>query len=215
VVYHGQSRWSVASNLAALFNIPPALSRFIPDYEYWLCDVSRYSDEEIKGEVILRVGLLLLKYIWQENLGQRLGSILSLLLELFEQETGLEYLQTILRYVSGSTDRISEDELKQVVTELFREGETIMPTLAEQWMERGRLQGLEQGRREAALNLLRRFLHHRFGIPLDHFDNEFQILNLTAIDRLSDSAFEVESLTEFEAVLTELITILNVANSSS
>lgn len=40
---------------------------YLPNYRYWLCDLSQCSDDEINGEVILRVGLLLLKYIRQDD----------------------------------------------------------------------------------------------------------------------------------------------------
>jgi predicted transposase/invertase (TIGR01784 family) len=203
VIYHGQKKWQVALNLAASFELPDALKPYVPDYQYWLCDLSQYSDEQIKGQVILQVGLRLLKYIWQNDLQERLGNILGLLGELSERQTALEYLETILRYISRRTDNVSEETLKQVVVEIFSEGEELMPTLVEQWIERGRIEGREEGR-EAALNLLRRFLNHRFGTALDHFDPDFELLDLAAITHLSDTVFEVNTLAEFKAVLAEL-----------
>jgi predicted transposase/invertase (TIGR01784 family) len=208
VIYHGQQRWRVALEFAALFDLPELVRPFVPDYRYWLCDLSQYQDEEIRGEVILRVSLLLLKYIFRPELRERLGDILGLLNQLLEQQTGLAYLETILRYLTGGTDRISEEELKEVVTELFEEGETLMPTIAEKWIEQGReeglAQGLEKGRREAALDLLRRFLARRFGTKLDQFDQQLQQLDLAAITQLSDAAFEAKTLAEVEAALAAL-----------
>ena len=109
-----------------------------------------------------------------------------------------------LRYLTGGTDRISEEELKEVVTELFEEGETLMPTIAEKWIEQGREEGLKAGRREAALDLLRRFLARRFGTELHQFDQQFQQLDLTAITHLSDAVFEAKTLAEVEAALAAL-----------
>jgi hypothetical protein len=81
------------------------------------------------------------------------------------------------------------------------------------WIEAGRYRaanleedlekGLEKGR-EATLNLLRRLLQHRFGLPLDYFDQQLTSLDLATLTHLSDQAFEVESLTEFEAALAEV-----------
>ncbi len=219
VMYHGQAKWHVSLNFAALFDLPEEMKPFVPDYQYWLCDLTQYSDEEIKGEVTLRVALLLLKYILSDELKQRLGQILALLQTLSEQKTGLQYLETILRYLSGGTDKISASELEQVVTEVFTKGEKLMPTIAEQWIEQGleqglaigREQGWQQGRqegyeegREAALMLLRRFLKYRFGVALDHFDDDLHPLDLATLTQLSDRAFEVENLAEFEAVLADL-----------
>nr|MBP8292620.1 Rpn family recombination-promoting nuclease/putative transposase [Caldilineaceae bacterium] len=48
VVYHGAARWTVATDFQALFDLPAELKPYVPDYRYWLCDLSAYSDEEIK-----------------------------------------------------------------------------------------------------------------------------------------------------------------------
>ncbi len=78
-----------------------------------------------------------------------------------------------------------------------------MPTIAEQWLEQGREEGLKEGR-EATLNLLRRYLATRFDLELTHFEADFATLDLAAIIKLSEIVFEVETLAEFEAVLVEL-----------
>ncbi|MFN8453527.1 MAG: Rpn family recombination-promoting nuclease/putative transposase [Anaerolineae bacterium] len=224
VLYHGQSRWRVGQEFRALFESPVALQPYLPNYRYELYDLSRYEDEEIKGQVILRVGLLLLKHILVEDVGERLGEILGLLRTLGEQRTGLAYLETILRYISGGTDKVTVEELQQVVSQVFEEGVNLMPTIAEQWFEQGLVKGREEGReegvelglvkgreegreegvikgREATLKVLRRFLAQRFGIPLTHFDKAFEKLTLAALVELSDVAFEVDSLAEFETAL--------------
>jgi predicted transposase/invertase (TIGR01784 family) len=207
VIYHGRSGWTVALNFTALLEVPEALKPYVPEYQYWLCDLSRYSDADIRGEVILRVGLLLLKYMVRDDLRQHVSQIFGLLRQLSQRETGLEYLETVLRYVAGGTEQLTEEELRQVVQEVLAEGERLMPTIAEQWIEQGRQEGLEQGLergRETALNLLRRFLVRRFEVALDRFDQELQGLTLEAIEQLSEAAFEAESLAEFEAALAQM-----------
>ncbi|OQY36111.1 MAG: hypothetical protein B6243_03880 [Anaerolineaceae bacterium 4572_5.2] len=59
VIYHGQKNWKIALNFQSLFNDPGELSPFLPEFHYHLSDLSRYEDEEIKGDVILRTALLL------------------------------------------------------------------------------------------------------------------------------------------------------------
>ena len=181
------------------------LSAFIPHPSSFILD------EAIRGEVTLRAALLLLKYMVREDLGERLGTILGLLRELAGRRTGLEYLETILRYLSKGTDKLSSRELEQVISEVFAEGEELMPTIAEQWLEQGRAEGLVRGReegreegREAALVVLRRFVAHRFGVAIDRFDADLFALDLADITELSDAAFEVDSLAEFERRLAEL-----------
>jgi predicted transposase/invertase (TIGR01784 family) len=75
VIYHGRSRWNIPLEFSALFDLPEELRPYLPEYQYQLYDLTAYGEEEIKGEITLRVTLLLLKYIFREDFGQRLGRI--------------------------------------------------------------------------------------------------------------------------------------------
>jgi len=68
VLYHGDKSWRTGINFRDLFDYPEDMHLVIPDYQYVLWDASRYSDDEIKGEAVLRVALLILKYIFKEDL---------------------------------------------------------------------------------------------------------------------------------------------------
>lgn len=207
VVYHGRQRWQVARDFAALFELPAVLQPYLAQFQYHLADLSAYSEAEIKARleraVILQIGLLSLKYIYAEDVGVQLEKIIRLAFELLDQPTALDYVRTVLRYMAAGTDKLSEEELRTIVLKVIEEGDELMPTLAEQWIQQGEALGLEKGR-EAALNVLRRFPATRFGVALDHFDAVLQPLDLAALTALSEAAFEVESLAEFEARLAEV-----------
>jgi hypothetical protein len=79
-----------------------------------LTDLSRFSDDEIKGAVTLRVGLLILKHIFRGELQERLPGVLGLLRELSGQQSGLEFIETVLRYL-GSAAEMPEEDLKRAV----------------------------------------------------------------------------------------------------
>jgi predicted transposase/invertase (TIGR01784 family) len=160
VIYHGPTLWKIPSNFHALFEVSAVLHSFVPDYSYWLCDLSQYSDEEIKGAVILRVTLLLLKYVMHDNLREQLPGILSLLGQLSEQQTGLEYLETALRYLSGGTDKIDHEDLRKAVEAAFSDGGTVMSTIAEKWIE----QGIQQGIQQEILSSIELGLELKFGV---------------------------------------------------
>lgn len=99
--------------------------------------------------------------------------------ELADKETGLQYLETLLRYVTTSSADLSSDELREAVDQAFPEGERLMSTIAETWIEQGiekghRLgvqqgmqqgiqQGMMQGRREGYLAAIELGLELRFG----------------------------------------------------
>jgi predicted transposase/invertase (TIGR01784 family) len=158
VVYHGRTGWSVATALAALVEERPVLAPYVPNFHYIVTDLTRYRDEDIRGEVHLRVAMLLFKYIFRDELRERLPAILGLLDELAQKRSGLEYLETVLRYVARGTDKLQPDELHQALTQVLTGKENIMPTIAEQWIQQGVQQGLGAERQ-----LLLRQARHRFG----------------------------------------------------
>ena len=100
VVYHGKETWTVGLGFRDLFDHPGSLDHVVPDFEYLLYDLSEYSDEEIKGAVVLRVAFLLLKHIFSSDLPEKFPGIPGLLKDLLNKRNGLEYLETVLRYVS-------------------------------------------------------------------------------------------------------------------
>ena len=149
VIYHGEVPWKVGRNFQDLFDIDEVLKIYLPDYQYWLCDLSRYSDQDLKGNVLLQVGLLVLKYVYRDELAGKLPEIFKLLGTLTQQKTGLEYLESLLRYLASASAKLSDQDLQIAVKEAIKEGgEQIMPTLAQKWIEEGRQEGLTEGRKE-------------------------------------------------------------------
>ena len=62
VIYHGAATWRIPDRLHDLVeDLPDVLAPYTPDFRYWLCDLSTLHDEELQGEVTLRVALLALK----------------------------------------------------------------------------------------------------------------------------------------------------------
>ena len=99
VFYHGAARWRVQRQFAETVADAPGLQRYVPVCEYHLVDLCAYRDEELRGEVMLQVALLTLKYIFRDELAVRLPGILRLLRALEEGSTGLDFIRALLRYV--------------------------------------------------------------------------------------------------------------------
>ena len=84
VIYHGESRWETDTRFIALFRLPDNnLKPYIPDFNYLLYDISHLNDEDIKGEVMLRIAFLTLKYIFNPELKEKLADIATANLDLF------------------------------------------------------------------------------------------------------------------------------------
>ncbi len=146
VVYHGEKRWQLATDLHALFGeLPEMLQSYIPQFNYQLHDFSHHSEVEIKGEIWTQVCLMTLRTIFDPHLHQQLPGLIELAFQLSEQETGLEYIYTILYYLSVATERVDKETMTQLLLTQGEQGARQMATLAQQWIQEGREVGFEEG----------------------------------------------------------------------
>ncbi|MFP4395355.1 MAG: Rpn family recombination-promoting nuclease/putative transposase [Anaerolineales bacterium] len=199
VVYHGVREWRIDQRFQGLFVERPALMRYIPDFRYQLCDLSDYSDEEIIGETLLRVTLLVMKHIYDGDLGARLPGIMSLLRELIQARSSLEYLEVVLRYLSTAAPELDPEEVRHVVEEsYYREIEVVPGSMADTWLKQGRAQGVLENARESVIDVLEaRFVN----VPASITDVINDMDDLSQLKKLHKRAATVVSLTEFKQVL--------------
>jgi predicted transposase/invertase (TIGR01784 family) len=150
---HARKKWPEDTmRLTSLLSGPvDDLAGYIPDFGFELYDLHRYTDDEIKGNIASRLALLLLKHIRDPDLDRKLPGIFALLRTLMEKETGLEWLEVVLRYLASARDDddLSEDQIKEIVEQAISKdlGGFVM-TLAEKLRNEGEQKGIK-GLREA------------------------------------------------------------------
>lgn len=122
------------------------LADYIPDFKYELYDLTGIPDEQIKGAIMMRVMLLLFKYSRHPDLMEKLPGILALMQNLLKQETGLQYLEVVLRYLFSIVKDATSKDLRAVVEKALsaKEGEYVM-TLAEKLHSEGKIEGKIEG----------------------------------------------------------------------
>ncbi|MEZ6092453.1 MAG: Rpn family recombination-promoting nuclease/putative transposase, partial [Pirellulaceae bacterium] len=134
VLYHGPHQWKVARTVQELVDVPQSLKPFVPQFSMSLIDLSQCSDDELRHESLFLATMMLLKYIKRDELALRLPDVLRLYRQLLPPATALESLEAVLRYIISGTDRITRDGLGTLVTKALQtQGESLMPTIAEQW----------------------------------------------------------------------------------
>ncbi len=221
VLYHGEENWRVATEFSALVETPPELARYVPSFEYWLCDLSQYSDEELKGAVLsvaLQTGLLALKYALRPGL--QLAELFELLRKLTNQRTGLEYFESLLRYVSRNKN-VTNEELKTVVKEVFYDQEDIMTDIAQKWINeglaRGRVEGRVEGLNEgltrgrveglatAMVKAVGQTIAIKFEVERKRYISLLKKLPLAKLEQLNKIALKAQNLAEFEAKLKKML----------
>ena len=161
VIYHGKTNWNIGLRFSEIIEpIDNSLRKYIPDFEYILYDLSKYSDDEIVGTEELKVMLNLMKYIYSENLLDKLREIFKILSHI--SDTNLDYISTITIYLMSTTE-IEIKELAKIMTETISEkgGEIAMTTAQKikkeginEGINLGRMEGLKEGLKTTAKNLL-------------------------------------------------------------
>ncbi len=191
VVYHGKNKWRVKPTFQDLVDLPDIMRPHVPNFEYLIWDLSRYSDQEIKGGVLLRVTFLLMKHIFSEDLGKLLPGFLGLLEDFGDRRTALQFLEAALRYLSSGSSHMSREELVSALKEVFvDEGGDLMATLAEQWIEEGIEQGIQQG----TMKVLVRLAAKRFQVKPDLVYSMLVGLKTEEIEDLAERFLDAGSL---------------------
>ena len=98
----------------------------------------------------MKASFLTMKYVFRPDLGKQLQKIFSLFKDLTLKETGLEYLETLLRYLVNATDAIKKDDIARAIQGI-PEGDKIMPSIAEEWKKEGFEKGIQQGIQQGLL----------------------------------------------------------------
>ncbi len=207
VVYHGREPWRIATHFGGLFSGDEALRPYWPDFRYELHDLSALSDADIHGAAQLQIGLLVLKYIFDPALRHRLHDIFALFKELSETKTALEYLRTVLYYISKASAHLEPAEMVQAVQAVLQDGgNETMQTVADYWIEQGIEQGIErgieQGIERGIEQSIVRILRRRFGDAPPEVTVKLEELTLPDLETVLDEASVATDLQAFVGWLT-------------
>ncbi len=209
LLYHGKEKWTYGSSFGHFFKQHPSdLSVFVPNFEFVLVDLSEYEDEYIKGAVATRVTLMLFKHIFDPDIIEKLPKIISLLNELSESKSGIEYFVKFLRYLFSSLEGISTvGELKSIFDKsLKRDKGGLIMTLEQQLINKGIQQGMEQGMQQgmqqgvhAMIETIEFGLTHKFGeIGLGMVEKIRQIQDLNKLKVIMETILQMDDVSEVE-----------------
>lgn len=210
VIYHGERLWQVSTEFAALLTVEEGLRPYLPNFHYLLSDFSHLSDEAIRGQIWLRVSLSVLRAIFNPHLREELNDLVALMFQLSTQRTGLEYIRTILYYLSRATEKITRQDLQQALLQQGAEGKKLMNTIAQEFIQQGMQQGLQQGLQqgmEAMRQNIIELLHLRLGVPETMFQGQInQVNDLADLRLLVRRAATVDNVAQFAQALAALQT---------
>ncbi len=208
VVYHGKNNWKLSTTLGEMINgynkLPKDIQKYIPNYEYLLYDISRYKDEEIKGEAQLKILLNILRDIFTKDgkdLQESILEAVEYLMKLEDKQSGIEYFETFMRYIFSARANLTETDVKEIIEKMeatYPEGSEVVMTLAEKLKEEGLKEGLEKGRREERLNTAIKLLTKKFGPLPEEIKSKISKLDLVTLEIIIDGIFDYESLEDIK-----------------
>ncbi len=188
VFYHGNSKWRFPVNFNALvdFSGREHLQPFVPEYRYFLCDLSQLDHSQWSGDSALQTAMLMMKNIRRRQLRIYLRSVITRI-----AKQPKDFFQACLTYISNAAEYVSLKELDTLLREVLtgKKGVDFMPTIAQTLRQEGRQEGRQE---EAARNALR-FIHRRFGIIPATQQDFIRTLSLEQLDLLLDAIFDFTS----------------------
>ncbi len=203
VIYQGTRKWTAPLSVHDFMNTPDFLKEYCPQMKYDLMDLSSIEDKDIRGNLQVRLMLLIMKNIDSPHITELLfESYLPLFAELLKDKRGLEHIEDMLYYLSCKGRHLDEDEvIKQLNHNPENTGiKEVIMTLAEQWKQEGIELGIEkgkiEGKIEGKIDIVSRQLKIRFREEACQWTDKLKHLSLDELDIISERILTVQSLTE-------------------
>ncbi|MDM8523018.1 Rpn family recombination-promoting nuclease/putative transposase [Desulfococcaceae bacterium HSG8] len=160
--YHGKDEWDVSVDFRDLIKSPELTEEFVPGFKYLLRDFSQSGNEDIRGTVLIRLFLSMMNGIFSPRFGGIFDRMIPLLAELSRKETGMEYIETVLRYICHTSDALSWKDMETKLIQAFdedRKGDIM--TIADELRMEGEIRGEIRGEIKMCRELMEKGFIHR------------------------------------------------------
>ncbi|HFL3828471.1 TPA: Rpn family recombination-promoting nuclease/putative transposase [Clostridioides difficile] len=215
VIYHGKDNWNIKTTLGELIpgyeDLPKEIQKFIPDYEYLIYDLSRYTDKEIKGQAQLRIILTIFRDIFTKDnkgLQESIYRAVEYLQELEDKQTGIEYFETFIKYIFNARANLTKKDVGEIIDKIsktYPEGSELVMTLAEIFRQEGKeegiKQGIEKGEHRKSLNYAIKLLTKKFGKLPEDYKEKLNNADIEILDLIVEEIFSLESLDDIDKYL--------------
>ena len=157
VLHHSETGWVSATAFEELMDVDDAtrveVRRYVPRFEIALDDVSRVTDEELRGRAITALGKLVLAcFRHARDMRTLLGNLrpwTETVAEVRRTPNGLRAFALVLRYIFQAADEMEPEEVRELVEgKAAPEVAEEIVSLAEKLIEKGRQEGVQKGLRE-------------------------------------------------------------------
>lgn len=206
VIYHGQQKWSIPSNLGELLKgynqLPEELKLYVPNFDFLLFDISSYSDEDIKGTAQLKILFTLFRDLNTNDSQKRDLAILRsihYLHELENKQSAVGYLETLMRYIFTVAKDFTKKDMEKMIFQLETaksEGSEVVMTLADILRKEGIEQGIELGGVKALSEVAILQLTSKFGLLPQDMKNSISKADKDTLQVILMNIFNLQSIEE-------------------
>ncbi len=150
VVYHGRRRWRYIDMEAYFEALNPELRDYLPDFQYLLIDLMEKDHEIIMAQYedfVLQKALLLMKFIFSEDFGQRLSLILEGFKSYLEDKQEEEVFRRFIVYISRHGTQ-KKEEIMDSLDQLIEDWQPEPNSLLMDWITEAKAK-IEKARKEA------------------------------------------------------------------
>lgn len=140
---------------------------------------------------------MLLKYIFRQELSDKLLEIYRPLKEVEGQQEVRDFVETTLYYLPNAAPQVRVEKIEEAVTDVFSEGGALMATLVERWIEQGR----QEEKRNGLLSTIQMGLDIKFGDEgLSLFEEIQKIQEMDVLQAIRDKIKAVSALGELRRI---------------
>ena len=207
VLYHGTHAWNYGSNSGAMFDCPPALQRFIPDFSYVMYDLVKTDEKQIDGNPYVQIMLRIFKFVRTPLLADKLATILSEFAGQISTDNLSDTVKTIVSYLLNAGNIEPKQLAGMIVSNFGAQGGDIVMTTAEKLREEGKIEGKIEGIKEGEIKgKIEAALEIKFGARGLHRMNQIRLLqDLEQLNCIFLAAKTAISIEAFEDELKKLM----------
>ncbi len=153
VIYHGSRPWKQRSMKAYFTQTDLSLAQFVPDFQYYLINLSKTQDAKfslLQSSYAKLTAGLLRTIRHKEQLKRMIESLAQSVAQLAEEPLGAGFLRTVFVYVSASSG-LTRFEVLAIFRNISSQTDQIAMSAYEEWIQEGVQQGMQQGMHETTM----------------------------------------------------------------
>ncbi len=202
LISHAEGGWTgplrFSHLFGASFDAHPELLQWLPDYELLIEDLHRRDDASLQ-EAALDPGVLMtlvsLRDAPRKDIADTLRRYIAELKALARLRDDLDLFSQLVTYLVAVAEHLPFDVLHGIIVEITAHPEDIVPTIAQQFHDKGRA----EGRAEGEVAVLLRQITRKFGVPPTAVQDRLSAATPEQLQRWEARILDATSLEELFA----------------